>query len=179
MTTNAGLIGRYQDYRTKRWLLQEQRMAGMLPGWRTRSRRRVLAVTVAATIAALYVASLLCIMDLRWASIVVALAALLFLPAWTMLRIASQGQDFASADVLDEREIAQRNSARSVGLAITQWTTLIPLIYLLLAGTAAPEINAFRTAFAGGVMMLAALLTGGCAPAMILGWQQPDPEPES
>ena len=56
--------------------------------------------------------------------------------------------------------------------------TLPPLLFLIFSGALLPEADSFRTAYAGGVMMLAALLAGGCAPAMILGWNRPDPEPE-
>ncbi|ONM50414.1 hypothetical protein [Nocardia donostiensis] len=180
MTTQAsGLLDRYQDYRIRRWLVQEQRLSGMLPGWRTRTRRRALVVTVAATIALLFTAGLLCAFDLQWASLIAGGSALVFLPAWTMLRIASQGQDHAPAPMLDEREIAQRNAARSIGLTITQGLTIAPVMYLCWSGALAPEADTFRTAFAGGVMTLATVLAGGCAPAMILGWTQPEPEPES
>lgn len=51
--------------------------------------------------------------------------------------------------------------------------------YLIFAGAIAPEATAYRTAYAGGLMMLAALLAGGCAPALILAWTRPDPDPES
>ncbi|WP_267469842.1 hypothetical protein [Nocardia amamiensis] len=35
-----------------------------------------------------------------------------------------------------------------------------------------------QAAYAGGVMLLTALLVGGCTPAMILAWTRPDAEPE-
>ncbi|GAD82643.1 hypothetical protein FEK33_18720 [Nocardia asteroides NBRC 15531] len=116
MSSAIGLIDRYQNYRVRRWLVQEQRTAGMLTGWRTRQRRRLLVVGV-----------------------VIALS----------------------------------------GLALTQSLTMPPLAYLIFAGAIAPEAAAYRTAYAGGLMMLAALLAGGCAPAMILAWTRPDPDPEA
>lgn len=64
------------------------------------------------------------------------------------------------------------------GLALTQSLTMPPLAYLIFAGAIAPEAAAYRTAYAGGLMMLAALLAGGCAPAMILAWTRPDPDSE-
>ncbi|MEV0061624.1 hypothetical protein [Nocardia sp. NPDC050718] len=53
-----------------------------------------------------------------------------------------------------------------------------PLAYLIFSSAIAPEATAYRTAYAGGLMMLAALLAGGCAPAMILAWTRPNPDPE-
>ena len=54
-----------------------------------------------------------------------------------------------------------------------------PLAYLIFGSTFAPEADAYNIAYAGGLMMLATIMAGGCAPAMILGWTRPDPEPES
>ncbi|GEM35321.1 hypothetical protein NN3_63280 [Nocardia neocaledoniensis NBRC 108232] len=179
MTSTTGLLDRYQNYRVKRWLVQEQRTAGMLKSWRPQRRRRQLVVGVVVALAGLAVAGVLCAFDLRNVSITVAMIALvLFLPAWTMLRIASGGQDHAPAEMLDEFEIAERNKARSVGLALTQSLTMPGLFFLIFAGAFAPEADAYRTAYAGGLMLLAAIMTGGCAPAMIIGWTRPDPDPE-
>lgn len=183
MTTAAPssgtLLDRYQAYRIRRWLVHEQRMSGMLPGWRTRSRRRALVVAVTVSLAALFLAGVLCAFDLVWAALFTLPAVLVFLPAWTMLRIASLGQDHAPSATLDELEIAQRDTARSIGLTVTQALCLPPMLYLVWAGALMPEADAFHTAYAGGTMLLATLLAGGCTPAMILAWNKPDPEPES
>ncbi|WP_040833331.1 hypothetical protein [Nocardia brevicatena] len=177
--TGGTLLDRYQDYRVRRWPAHEQRMSGMLPGWRTRARRRTLVVAVAASVAGLFVAGVLCAFDLAWAALLTLPAVLVFLPAWTILRIASRGQDHAPSATLDELEIAQRDTARSIGLTVTQALCLPPMLYLVWAGALMPEADAFHTAYAGGTMLLATLLAGGCAPAMILAWNKPDPEPES
>ncbi|WP_370011638.1 hypothetical protein [Nocardia cyriacigeorgica] len=178
--TNAttGLLDRYQEYRVRRWLVQEERTAGLLPGWRTRGRRRLLVVIVAVAVAVLAVAGLLCAFGVNMAALATLPAAVVFMIAWVMLRIASNRQDHAPEEVLDELEIAERNKAHSAGLSLTQMLTLPPLLFLIFSGALLPEADSFRTAYAGGVMMLAALLAGGCAPAMILGWNRPDPEPE-
>ncbi|MFI6047718.1 hypothetical protein ACIA8C_39300 [Nocardia sp. NPDC051321] len=174
-----GLLDRYQDYRVRRWQVRDERLAGMLPRWRTRARRRALVITVVASLFAMFATGVLSAFDLRWAPMVSLPAVLVFLPSWTMLRIASQGHDHAPAQTLDEWEIAQRNTARSVGLTITQALVIAPVFYLVYSGAIFPEANAFQTAYAGGIMALAALLAGGCSPAMILGWTRPDPDQES
>ncbi|MGW6426810.1 hypothetical protein ACWF82_29415 [Nocardia sp. NPDC055053] len=178
MTSATGLIDRYQNYRVRRWLVQEQRTAGMLTGWRPQRRRRLLVVVVAASLLALAISGVLCAFGLRWAPALTGFTVIGFIPSWTMLRIASGGQDYAPETMLDEWEIAERNKARSVALALTQQLTMLPLFFLLFCSAWEPA-DSFRTAYAGGVMMLAAILAGGCAPAMILGWTRPDPEPES
>ncbi|MGW5450437.1 hypothetical protein [Nocardia sp. NPDC003979] len=179
MTSATGLIDRYQDYRVRRWLVQEQRTAGMLKSWRPLRRRRLLVIGTATALAGVAIAGVLCAFDLQVVPVVLAtISLLLFLPAWTMLRIASGGQDYAPEQMLDEFEIAERNKARSVGLALTQSLTLPGLFFLIGASAIAPEATAYRTAYAGGLMLLAAIMAGGCAPAMIIGWTRPDPEPE-
>ncbi|WP_280402742.1 hypothetical protein [Nocardia carnea] len=177
-TEPTTLIDRYQAYRVRRWLAREKQLAGMLPGWRTRNRRRALVAAVAVALTVLFVTGVLCAFGLEWAALFAGLCALLFLPAWTMLRIVSMAQDSAPAETLDELEMAQRDTARSIGLTITQALCVFPMLYLVWSGAIFPEADAFRTAYAGGVMILATLLAGGCAPAMILAWSKPDPEPE-
>lgn len=178
-TERPTLLDRYQNYRVRRWLVREKQLAGMLPGWRTQRRRRVLVITVIATLTAVFAAGLLCAFDVKAAALAGGLGTLIFLPSWTMLRIVSQAQDNAPAETLDELEMAQRNTARSMGLTITQTLSVFPMMYLIWSGALFPEAEAFRTAYAGGVMILATLLAGGCAPAMILAWSKPDPEPEN
>jgi hypothetical protein len=83
----------------------------------------------------------------------------------------------APQGALDEYEIAQRDSARSIGLIATQYLMLVPIFYLIFGAvlTAGTDEN---MAYAGGLMAVTMLLVGGCTPAMILGWTRPDPLPE-
>ncbi|MEV6274626.1 hypothetical protein [Nocardia sp. NPDC051832] len=178
-TTTNGLLDRYQDYRLRRWLVQEERLSGMFPRWRTRRRRRALVLTVAVAITVMFIAGVLCAFNLREAALAMLPAALIFIPAWGLLRIVSQVQDSAPAATLDELEIAQRNTARSIGLSITQFLALPPVLYLIFVSSLFPDTSIFQSAYAGGVMVLATLLAGGCAPGMILGWNRLDPDPES
>ncbi|MBF6349548.1 hypothetical protein IU448_11010 [Nocardia flavorosea] len=178
-TEPTTLIDRYQAHRVRRWLAREKKLAGMLPGWRTRGRRRGLTITVAAALTGLLITGVLCAFGLEWAALLAGVSALVFLSSWTMLRIVSHAQDNAPAETLDEMEMTQREAARSIGLTITQSLCIVPTMYLIYSGALFPEADAFRTAYAGGVMLLATLLAGGCAPAMILAWSKPDPEPES
>ncbi|MEG8177625.1 hypothetical protein GZH49_03640 [Nocardia terpenica] len=175
---SIGLLDRYQEYRVRRWQEREQKTAGMLPGWRTRTRRRRLVIVVAAAIITMFVIGLLCVFDLRWLPLALIPVALAFIPAWGILRITLDSHDNAPDQALDEMEIEQRNTARSMGLGVTQGLTIIPVFYLILVGAFFPDTDAFRTAYSGGVMALATLLAGGCTPGMILAWTRPDPDPE-
>ncbi|MGW5385819.1 hypothetical protein [Nocardia sp. NPDC003963] len=173
------LLERYEAYRVRRWLIREKQIAGMLPRWRTTRRRRALVITVIVALTLVLVAGLLCAFGLEWAALLGGFGVLLFLPSWVMVRIVADAQDNAPADTLDELEFAQRETARSLGLTVTQSLSVFPVMYLVWSGALFPQADAFRTAYAGGVMLLATLLAGGCAPAMILAWRRRDPEPES
>ncbi|GAT12142.1 hypothetical protein H7I77_15455 [Mycolicibacterium novocastrense] len=169
------LLDRYQESRTRRFLKRERTYANLLPGWRTQSRRRILVVGLAITFASLFVVSVLSAFGLRWAPVLWLGACIVFLPLWTMLQIVSGRQGDAPEAALDEYEVQQRNSARSVGLTITQYLMLIPIGYLLVASIYLQDTDA-DVAYSGALMSLAVLVFGGCAPAMILGWTRPDPD---
>ncbi|MCV7282746.1 hypothetical protein H7J88_24210 [Mycolicibacterium flavescens] len=172
---DRNLIDRYQDFRTRRFLKHERTYANLFPRWRTQSRRRLLVVGLAITFACMFVVSVLSAVNMRWAPLAWLGACIVFLPLWTMLQIVSGRQGDAPEAALDEYEVQQRNSARSIGLTITQYLMLIPIGYLLIASIYLQDTDA-DVAYAGALMSLAVLVFGGCAPAMILGWSRPDPE---
>jgi hypothetical protein len=88
---------------------------------------------------------------------------------WIALQIVSGRRSDAPAEALDEYEIQQRNSARSIGLTVTQYLMLIPIFYLIFGSVITHGVDT-DMAYAGGLMATAVLLIGGCTPAMILGW---------
>ncbi|EOM77810.1 hypothetical protein DW322_00510 [Rhodococcus rhodnii] len=171
---DGSIIDRYQAYRTRRFLENDEKYSTMLPKWRTLGRRRALVVTVGAGLT-IYV---LCGLAVALAGPVWALpilpVTLVFISAWTMLQIVSSRQGDAPRAALDEWEIARRNSARSIGLTVTQFAGLVPTFVLIVAATA--ESVSPDLAYACGVWMLAAVLLGGMLPAMLLAWNHPDPE---
>lgn len=171
----ATLIDRYQTYRTRRFLKNERTYAHLLPGWRTRQRRRLLVAGLAATFAFMFVVSLLCAFGIQWAPLLWLPACLVFFPLWLALQIVSGRQGDAPLAALDEFELAQRNSARSIGLTVTQNLMMIPIAYLIFGSVITRGADA-DMAYAGGLMALTVLLVGGCTPAMILGWTRPDPD---
>jgi hypothetical protein len=171
----ATVIDRYQTYRARRSLKHERMYANSLPGWRTQRRRRSLVVGVAITFAFMAAVSLLCAFGSRWAPLLWLPACLIFFPLWLALQIVSGRQGDAPHATLDEFELSQRNSARSIGLTVTQNLMLLPIGYLII-GSVASGGTGTDMAYAGGLMALTVLLIGGCTPAMILGWTRPDPD---
>ncbi|MEU6188577.1 hypothetical protein [Nocardia sp. NPDC047038] len=176
--TRPNLLERYQTRRTRRFELFAQRWAHMLPRWRTRRRRRLLVVALATIFLALAVVAVLAACGLERAPLLWAPACLVFFPLWIPLQIVSGRQADAPVGVLDEWEIEQRNAARSVGLTLTQTLAMIPAIWLIVVG-GFTDLDNMQAAYAGGLMLLTALLVGGCTPTMILAWTRPDTEPEN
>ncbi|QDQ90715.1 hypothetical protein FND50_07855 [Rhodococcus sp. WB9] len=168
----TNLIERYQGFRTRRFLQNERRYRTWLPAWRTRSRRRILVVALAVTFVFMTAVGIVCHFDMVVGPLLWLPACLLFFPLWTMLQIVSGRQGDAPRDALDEWEIQQRNSARSIGLTVTQLLTLVPALYLIFVG--ALDGDHGNVPYAAGLLVVTALMVGGCTPAMILGWTQPD-----
>jgi hypothetical protein len=121
------------------------------------------------------VVSLLCAFGIRWAPSLWLPACLLYFPLWITLQLVSGRQGDAPEAALDEYEVQQRNTARSIGLTVTQTLMLIPAGYLIF-GAVLTEGADTDMAYAGGLMLLTVLSIGGCLPAMILGWTRPDPD---
>lgn len=168
-------IDQYQAFRTRRFLKNEAQLRNWLPAWRTQRRRRVLVLTLCAVFACMLAAAAICLVNmlgaLLWLPVTV-----VFLLTWTTLQVISHRQSDAPRDALDERELRQRDSARSIGLTVTQFLVAIPTFVLLIAGS---SDGAFTfPAYPAALFILTALMIGGCAPAMILAWNHTDPEPD-
>lgn len=163
------LLDRYQDYRTRRFVKYERKYANALPGWRNRRRRRMLVVGLGVTFVVMFAVAVLCAFGLWWAPLLWLPACAVFFPMWIALQIVSGRRGDAPEAALDEYEIAQRNSARSIGFTVTQNLMLIPIFYLVF-GSVITDGADTDMAYAGGLMATAVLVIGGCTPAMILGW---------
>jgi hypothetical protein len=173
--TEPTLIERYQNYRIRRFLKHERTYANALPGWRTQRRRRILVLGLSFTFALMFAVSLLCAFGIRWAPLLWLPACLLYFPLLITLQLVSGRQGDAPEGALDEYEVQQRNTARSIGLTVTQTLMLIPAGYLIF-GAVFTKGTDTDMAYAGGLMLLTVLSIGGCMPAMVLGWTRPDPD---
>ncbi|MDT5286774.1 MAG: hypothetical protein QOF88_1663 [Mycobacterium sp.] len=74
------------------------------------------------------------------------------------LQIVSGRQGDAPQETLDEFEVQQRNSARSIGLTVTQNLMLVPIGYLII-GSVLTRGTDVDMAYAGGLMALTVLLS--------------------
>jgi len=170
------LLERYETRRTRKFLENQERTAGWMPSWHTRSRRRLLVVILAVVIAAMFTTSIVTYFvqtaAVAWLPLTVAL-----LVSWTSLQIVCGRVSDAPRHALDEREITERNSARSIGLSVAQTLVLVPTI-VLIVGSTIESVNHKNLCYAAGGFTLTSILLAGMLPAMILGWIRPDDEPD-
>ncbi|WP_182359256.1 hypothetical protein [Tomitella gaofuii] len=174
--SDFGVVERYQAYRTRRFLEQQQRHSTWMPGLRTRPARRTLVALLCTLYTAMIVIAVLTYWEITAAYWAWLGATVLMLVLWTMVQIVSGRQGDAPRDALDEYELQLRNSARSIGLTITQVAAFVPaavLIFVSSNGDATPEL-----AYMGGLLVVTALLIGGTSPTLMLAWSRPDPDPE-
>ena len=109
----------------------ERKYANTLGGWRNQRRRRTLVVGLGVTFVFMFAVAILCAFGLWWAPLLWLPACAAFFPMWIALQIVSGRRGDAPEAALDEYEIQQRNSARSIGLTVTQNLMLIPIGYLI------------------------------------------------
>lgn len=169
------VLDRYQAFRTRRYLQNEARYAHYLPGWRTRSRRRLLVWILVASLVALAASSIFILVGPEWAPLTWLPGAILMSVSWTTLQIVTGRRSDAPAGALDEWDLERRNAARSIGFAITQGAVTVPALALVWATTFTDDP---RLALGGGFIILSGLLVGICSPGIILAWTAPVDEPD-
>lgn len=174
---DTGLLAQYQDFRTRRFLRHEERYRHWLPRWRTRRRRRLLVATLAVVLTGMAAVGVVSLTSMELGALLWLPACLLFLVTWTTLQIVSGRQGDAPRDALDEWELQQRDSARSIGLTVTQALTFLPAVFLITAGVRETG-NRTELLYSAGLFVLTTLIVGACVPAMILAWTRPDPDPD-
>ncbi|WP_305094077.1 hypothetical protein [Prescottella sp. R16] len=170
------VLERYQNFRTRRFLRNEERYRHWLPRWRTRRRRRLLVVVLAVILTCMAAVGGVCLVDMTAGALLWVPAVAVFLVTWTTLQIVSGRQGDAPRDALDEWELQQRDSARSIGLTVTQVLTFLPAAVLVVTGSRVGAVVDTRFLYAAGLFVLTTLIVGACTPAMILAWTRPDPE---
>ena len=170
------VIDRYQDFRTRRFLKNEEQFQNWLPSWRRQKYRRALVVTLGVTFACMVAVAGICLVNIIGAVLWLPATAV-FLMTWTTLQVVSGRQSDAPRDALDERELRQRDSARSIGLTVTQSLVFLPAMGLIVAGSSDGAIT--FPAYSAGLFVLTALLIGACTPALILAWNRRDPQPDT
>lgn len=167
---------RYDEWRGERHRRFAERTAGQLPRLRNRGsyRRVVLAQAVAVTVT--IVGAGTAFVTSTWFMIPFLAGTAGSLVCTWVLRIITGSIGDAPVSALDEIQLAQRNSARSIAFIVLTTLMFIPY-FLLLAFTVPDRLN--HQAVYGVAMLLAAfLIAAGLLPSMLTAWWMSDPDPE-
>jgi hypothetical protein len=152
---------------------RERDRARRLPGWRTRSRRRTLALGMIGGNLLLLIAAAIARLETIWVFLVLWCAGfLVWFTFWSLLRVVSGKMNSAFLSLLDEREQQWRHRVTYIGFQAVVYLVLVAMLYTL-AISRQPD-GAFR----GAVMLAALLVLGTSAPTVVLGWTLPDDDPE-
>ncbi|MEV6907003.1 hypothetical protein [Amycolatopsis sp. NPDC051071] len=173
MSENQGWLAARWERQLERFEEVERKRARKLPTWRTRKRRRQLALLVVLGNLMLLVGASLFVT--RQGPIFFGLwfgGALIAGTAHWLLRILTGKMSGGFSLRLDEREREMRHRVTYVSYQL--------LVGLMMAGMAYAIVisNTEDAGFRIALMLTALLLTGTTSAATILGWTLPDDDPE-
>lgn len=162
------------------WDTAQERAAGWecnnaqrLPKWRTRRRRKALALVLGFG-GLLMVAGAAVISEADAVPFFVLWGAgfLIGGVAMYMLRVVNGKMSSSITSTLDERERSVRNKVYFTGYQVLVAFMLIAMFYMLvIAGQA-------ESGYRGAMMLSVLLVCGICVPSVLLAWTLPDDDPE-
>lgn len=166
---------RYDEWRAQRHLRFAAKYAQKLPRWRNRrSYRRLVMWQVGNVLIALAAAILAFSTD--WFGIPFLLAVGGCLACQHCLRIVTGSVADAPVTALDEIQLAQRNSARSIGFVAVYSLMFIPYVILVVVGTR--DWVSGQTVYGTGILLITLVLFGTLLPTLLTAWWMSDPDPE-
>lgn len=166
---------RYDDWRAQRHLEFTRKNADKMRSWRNRRGARRLVRFQALAMMTVLAAAVLSYVT-PWFAIPFTAGVLGMLWINRSLRIVTGSTADSPAAALDELQLAQRNSARSIGFFVTYSLMFIPyavLVVLSLTDTATPE-----TAYGTAILLISLLLVAITVPNALTAWWFTDPDPE-
>lgn len=178
MTTLRKAFTRYREYRIRRFRSMAEEAAAIAPSWRAQRRRRQQVRVLVAILVVMFASSLVLPLREDPAMLVWVLAfAVLMLVSIPLERVMG-GQSVAPVEVLDEWEIAGRNAARATGLTVTLRLSLVPFLWLYVAGSFVDGVDYEQVVRGCGILLLTVLIIGAYTPTLVLAWTRPDADPE-
>ncbi|MEV6879599.1 hypothetical protein [Amycolatopsis sp. NPDC051128] len=173
MTEKPSRLAAYWERQLDKLDELERRRAAKLPSWRTRRRRRRLALLLGAADLGLVAAAAIFKTAPAWTFFVLWFAVFAVGGvAFGLLRILTGRMNGGFSRLLDEREREWRHRITFVGYQVLIFLMIVAMFYAMAVADR-PE-GGWRAA-----MMLSALLvTGTTIPSIVLGWALPDDDPE-
>lgn len=167
---------RYDEWRARRHQRFAGRTAHRLPRWRNRRGYRRLVILQLISLVVVFVGVGTAYVSMQWVLPTLVLGLVGAICCQYMLRIVTGSVADTPVPALDEIQLAQRNSARSIGFIVLFGLMFIPYLVLIALGTQ-DEVRG-QLVYGTGVLMIALMLAAGLLPTMLTAWWMSDPDPD-
>ncbi|MFW0795782.1 hypothetical protein AAFP30_18365 [Gordonia sp. CPCC 205515] len=166
---------RYDEWRAERHLRFNQKHAHQMTGWRNRRGYRRLVRWQIANLLIGLVAAVIAF-STYWFWIPFLIAVLGCIACQYCLRIVTGSVADTPVPALDEIQLAQRNSARSIGFTTLYTLMFIPYIVLIILSTR-DQVSG-QSVYGTAILLVILVLAGTLLPTMLTAWWMSDPDPE-
>ncbi|WLP91989.1 hypothetical protein [Gordonia sp. NB41Y] len=167
---------RFDAWRGERHQRFTARNAGRLRSWRNRRTYRRVVIAQMTSVLVMLLGAVPAFFDKTWFVIPFVGGALATLVWQRILRIITGSIGDAPVTALDEIQLAQRNSARSLAFIVLFTLMFIP--YLVLIGLSVQDEVAGQTVYGVAILLVSLLLSAGVLPSMLIAWWMADPDPD-
>ncbi|MFT4397483.1 hypothetical protein ACLTEW_21350 [Gordonia lacunae] len=167
---------RYEEWRGRRHQEFNDKNAHRLTSWRTRRTYRRLVVVQALFAVILIVSSVIAFVDtgLFLVPFLIGLAGIV--TTLYLMRIVTGSIADTPVTALDEIQVAQRNSARSIGFTVLYCLMFIPYAVLVVLSFG-DEVSG-QAVYGSAILLITLVLSAICVPTMLTAWWMADPDPE-
>ncbi|MFE0751361.1 hypothetical protein [Gordonia sp. NPDC058843] len=167
---------RYEEWRGQRHQEFNDKNAHRLTSWRTRRtfRRLVLIQTFFAIL--LLISSVIAFFTNKWFLVPFIIGLLGIITTLYLLRVVTGSIADTPVTALDEMQVAQRNSARSIGFTVLYCLMFIP--YAILIVLSFRDEVPGQAVYGAAVLLISLVLAAICVPSMLTAWWMADPDPE-
>ncbi|MYR06573.1 hypothetical protein GTV32_09735 [Gordonia sp. SID5947] len=166
---------RYDEWRAGRHLRFNEKHAGRLTSWRNRRGARRLVLLQVATLVLALAGALMSFVT-AWFLIPFLLGVFGSIAVQYALRIVTGSIADTPVPALDEIQLAQRNSARSIGFAVLYTLMFIPYIILIVLGT--QDSVSGQSVYGTAILLITLVVIAVVLPTMLTAWWMNDPDPE-
>ncbi|MGC4962616.1 hypothetical protein [Gordonia sp. DT101] len=166
---------RYDEWRAGRHLRFNEKHAGALNSWRTRrGARRLVLLQVSALVVTL--AGAVMSFATMWFVIPFVVGVVGSCTVQYALRIVTGSIADTPVPALDEIQLAQRNSARSIGFVVLYSLMFIPYLILIILGT--NDSVSGQSVYGTAILLITLVVIAVVLPTMLTAWWMNDPDPE-
>lgn len=167
---------RYEDWRGRRHQDFNAKHAHQLHSWRNQRTYRKLVLLLAFFIVTLTGSSILAFLHVSWFLIPFGIGLIGLMTMLSLLRIVTGAIADTPTSALDEIQVAQRNSARSIGFVVMYTLMFIPY-FVLIALSFRDEVPG-QWVYGTAILLICLVVAAMCVPTMLTAWWMSDPDPE-